>query len=571
MGLAVEEMVHPSPEHASYHSLHINKLPIELLIQIFLEFWNVTEGPTWTLRSRAGRTGSLLMGWWGLMLVCRRWRDVLVSTPAFWRKIRIKMDGPNDWTELCLALSASASIDVFADPDLRLQFSLDILYPHVHRFRSFRFCTVYCPRLFATLPHLFGNGMPLLEDFHFVAHRLVVEMEDIDLRLTSRRFPRLQALWLSGIASPQDISLYAQLRRLSLSGCSHNLSFDRFLDALAASAQLEELCLAAALYRFPDDWIRNGTCRAPIPFPRLRKLRLEEHGIVRTSSFLAHLRLHPSVTLWIEGAFKELDYVDDSPDIVNTITAMLPPDLSSILPILSLATAVRMTISGDEYEISGENPRIEPKKDISNATFMLGSRDGRGWDHFMTQGLDDLINSFGRSPLTCLNVYGDHQHGAADAWSRVFRTFPLLQVLDISGEPDGSVETVFLGLHAASQSAATQTDTSSSVACPSLKTVAVECKGTVETYTAILDCFRYRAEKGVVLDTLNLGFALHAEDVPPDARRAYVKDLREAVHRVFRWVRSGSGLIFASESEDSESEMEDRESGSDELESDREH
>ncbi|KAM5545608.1 hypothetical protein V8D89_000646 [Ganoderma adspersum] len=504
------------------------------------------------------------MGWQGLMLVCRRWRDVLVATPAFWRKVHVKMDGRNDWTRRCLALSAAIAIDVCADPDLRREFSLDMLYPHTNRFRSFRYGTVYCPRLLATVPHLFGKGMPLLEDLYFVAHRLITTTEDVDIQLSSQRFPRIRHLSLSGIVSPRDASLYAQLRTLSLSGCSHKLSFDRFLDALAASAQLEELSLMASLHRFTDNWVWDEAVprRAPISFPRLLELRLEEHGIVRTSHFLAHLNLHPSVTLWIEGNFKETDYVNNSPDTVNSISAMLPPDPSTTLPALSTATTVNMEVWGDEYEISCGTPRAKAKKDVPNAIFKL-TNPGRGWDRFMAQGLDDLVNAFGRAPLTRLNVDGDHRYGTVDAWARVFLTFPRLEMLDVSGEPDVSVETVFLGLHAASTTTTQEDGGLAGLACPKLKTVNVEGKGTVEAYEAMLDCFRYRAEKDVVLETLNLGFATHADDAPSDVRRAYVKDLREVVGYVSRWVRSGSDFIFASESEPSEeSEAEGLDSGS---------
>ena len=552
----------------------VHNLPNELLVPIFLAFQEATEGPLWGLKSRVGHNGSFYMGWQGLMLVCRRWRDVLVSTPAFWRKVHVRMDGHNDWTERCLELSAATSLDVCADPDLRREYSLSILYPHVHRFRSFRFGTIYCPRLLVTVPHLFGSGMPLLEDLYFVAHRLITTTEDVDIQLSSQRFPRIQHLSLSGIVSPRDVSLYAQLRTLSLSGCSHSVSFDHFLDALAASAQLEELSLMAALHVFTDNWVWDEAVprRTPISLPRLRELRLEEHGIVRTSHFLAHLHLHPSVALWIEGNFKETDYVNNSPDTVNSISAMLPPgDLCATLPALSLARTVNVEVWGDEYEISCGTPRATAKKDVPNAIFKL-TNPGRGWDRFMAQGLNDLVNAFGRSPLTRLNVDGDHRCGTVDAWARVFLAFPSLEMLDVSGEPHVSVETVFLGLHAASSPSSSHTGVETTeteggatgdLACPKLKTVNVEGKGTVEAYEAMLDCLRYRTEKGGVLETLNLGFAAHADDAPSDVRRAYLLDLREVVDYVSRWVRSGSDFIFASESEPSEeSDTEGLESGS---------
>ncbi|KAI1781557.1 hypothetical protein LXA43DRAFT_685164, partial [Ganoderma leucocontextum] len=232
-------------------SLPIHELPNELLVQIF---------------ARCKR-------WQYLMLVCHHWRDVLVSTPAFWRKIDLRQR--IDWTTLCFSRSAAATIDICV-PHLH-RHPLDVVYPHAHRFKTLRFEAEYDWHFHTALSLIFGDGMPLLEDLEFeVFGRTARELEDTNLHLASKGFPRLRTLVLSQTVAPQDPSLYAQLRKLSLSRCSHTLSFDGFLDALAASVQLEALAVHATLFRLPGEWAHHGPVprRPPISLPRLRSIAL---------------------------------------------------------------------------------------------------------------------------------------------------------------------------------------------------------------------------------------------------------------------------------------------------------
>ncbi|KAI1793651.1 hypothetical protein LXA43DRAFT_199061 [Ganoderma leucocontextum] len=491
-------------------SLLIHRLPNELFVQIFAHFQDVTcRPPKPSLPSAILQRGPSQPGWHGLMLVCRHWRDVFVSTPTFWRKVDLKRH--IDWTNLCLTRSAAASIDVCAGRHDRC--SLEVLHPHIHRFTILR--------LDAQRHHivsLFKSSMPLLEDLYLN----VLEPEvNIDAQLTSQRFPRLRTLVLCGTVAPQETSLFAQLRALSLSCCSYNFSFDTFLDILVTCGRLEELTLKGTLDYLSDEWMHGDPAvprRPPISLPRLRTFTMEKHEIIRTSRFLAHLHLQPSLILSIGGNFQESDAAGVIPGTVNTISAMLPPNCSTTLPILAIATKVDLVIWGNDYEIGCGNYPGFPY-----ARFALSMDGDPDWGGFMSQGLVDLVECFGRSPLTHLTVKGDHSHGTVEAWERVFRTFPLLEEVDLGGSSGSEVTDVFRGLHAASTA-----HEDSPVACHNLKQLHVAGLGLVETYAAMKECLRYRSDRGVILQVLNLKYLPDAEGLTPQVRRAFVKDLCKA-------------------------------------------
>ncbi|PIL34658.1 hypothetical protein GSI_03438 [Ganoderma sinense ZZ0214-1] len=409
--------------------------------------------------------------------------------------------------------------------------------------------------------------MPLLEELLLQGHR----GPHFGARITFQRFPRLRNLALSQTVVPADVSLFAQLRVLTLSFCSYDFSFDVFLDILAASVQLENLTLYGALSYPSDEWLRGDpSTTSPISIPRLRKLTMENHSIVHTSRFLAHVHLPPTVSLLIIG-----DYEAE----LSPLNAMLPPNRSATLPILAIATEVAMTVQGDDYRFKlicdapqplpvpnqgASAPSSSRRLDASrlHAVFALLRSDYDEWDPFMAQGLEDLVESMAMgqpglgSPLTQLTVTGVHDHATADAWERVFRTFPALEVLKISGDPCSHVTDVFRGLHAASTTRA-DSQSQSSVACWDLRHVEVEGLGVVETYAAMEECFRYRSDKGVVVKVLDLVNLPDAEGLTLQARQAFVKDLSRMVECV---------QVFDDEQESDEQESDEQES--DEQESD---
>ncbi|PIL34662.1 hypothetical protein GSI_03442 [Ganoderma sinense ZZ0214-1] len=405
------------------------------------------------------------------------------------------------------------------------------------------------------LPPLFGNGMPLLEGLYLRSYGPVDH--NLDVCLTSQRFPRLQTLELVNTLAPHDLSLYAQLHTLELNHCYHILPFEGFLNALAASVQLEELII----FILPD--ISSGSERtrnlgpflygAPtVLLPRLRTFTVTGNSIAGMSRFLAHLYLQPSAVLDIHVDARGLHVPADDSDTPNTTlsySAMLPPDPSATLPSLAMATAVctRIQESSGDCQLRYEYPspvdsEVLPDSDpqVTTATLSLQLHHSQG-NAFMRTALNDLVRCFRLSPLTSLEVKGNHAYGTVAAWESVFRAFPLLEELVIDswfGDPLSDVTVVFRGLHAASTSPVDVRSGSGSpsgdppaleVACANLQCVYVRGMGLVEAYEALRECFRWRGERGVVVKVLDLTNLRDQDAAAADVRSALVEDLQGAV------------------------------------------
>ena len=515
-------------------TLLIHKLPSELLIQVFtnLPDYFGASNPKPSSHSISGEGVSAdappITSWPSLMLVCRCWRDLLVSTATFWRVINTRRH--IDSTKLSLARSAAASLVVHIwDGD---RCPLDMLYPYVHRFQKL-FVTLSDWHAQGVLEPLFGSGMPLLEDLDLsdsTVGRQLAQTTDLDHYLTSRGFPRLQKLDLSQVVLPRDPSLYAQLRALSLWRCSHNSSFDGFLDALAGCVQLEELTLEHTLNGLSGEW-QPIPRRPPIPLPLLRSFWLNHNGTVCASRFLAHLLIPASAHLTVMGDTLRDDGM--GPDtVVHTLGALLPPTRAKTLPILSMATKISAWIMSEQWSTSVTSSIASPGDggQGADALFTLFIDDNNIWDPWMAHGLNDLAECFTGSPLTCLELSGDHSCATVAAWKRVFRTFPLLEELVVGPGRYSELSKVFLGLHVASYD--DRSEYTPAVACPNLRLVWAGGVGTEGTYAALRECFCYRADKGSRLGVLDLSMLFEGEELTLEQRCGYVEDLRQAVECV---------------------------------------
>ena len=527
--------------------LPIHKLPNELLIHIFSNFHGYRDRQTYDL-TRVGmyRRSPIRKEWLRLMLVCRHWRDVLVSAPTFWTYIDLDRY-PVKWTNLCLGRSTPAPLRVMADFEANAH--LGLLHPHVHRFQKFFLAVASGTDLQTALPPLFSSGMPLLEGLRF--YGIGPGDNNLDVHLTSERFPRLRTLLLTQTMMPRDISLYAQLRKLDLKGCYHTLSLENFLNALAASVQLEELFIYETLSSLSSEddptWAHGGPVLRGQPavlLPSLRQFTLAGHSIAHTSRFLAHLQFQPSAVLDICADVPDPDTDTDvaSPNTAPSFSAMLPPNPLATFPSLAVANTVCMRIEGGICELCYDppSPIVDspdyPSEESPYVTLCLAIHHSL-WGPFMATGLGDLVRTFGRSPLTYLTVEGNHTYGNAAAWERIFWTFPLLEELSIGGYSPSDVGGVFCGLHAASVSTSNgmDGDAPGSVACPNLKYVRVGGIGSVEVYEAVRECFRWRGERGLVMEVLDLMGLQDQDGSVSDVLCALVEDLklRGAVERLY--------------------------------------
>ncbi|PIL34695.1 hypothetical protein GSI_03475 [Ganoderma sinense ZZ0214-1] len=528
-------------------SLPINQLPYELLVYIFILLHpTVTVGPYVGVLTSSREIFQPTLE---LMATCRLWRDVIVDTPAFWSVV-VPERWNAKWTEFSLARSRSAPIEVWARvwPD-RPRFA----YPLVHRIRRLYFYF----RVNIALPSVDNSGkdwlfqllcgtqvpaMPALE---------VLELETThderaqtrgktpnDVNLSQQRLPRLRSLTLTGIPAPRDAALYADLHTLSLTSCSHSLSIDQFLDALALCTRLKTLCLHETLDRLSEDWKQRDPVprRPPIHFPYLDSLEVSQHGSVCTSRFLSHIHVRASAQLEISTRdhTRVPTHRDAGASILLLAGGMVPPNHAATLAPLATVTDVDVStcwscdwgigpawFSVARTGTGATDTTVTARMSMNMTRADWGAR--RGW----VRGLVELL---GRAPVTTLLV--DHVDSRPDSvadWAAVFRAFPRLECLvvcasEYAQDSDGAVgiERMFLGLHAASVSAtatatATRTGACSpaAVACPHLKRSGVGGSATMTVYEAIRTCIVYRGRQGVVLEELELYLTRCCGDLSP--------------------------------------------------------
>ena len=498
-----------------------------------------------------------------LMGTCRRWRDVIVDTPAFWCVVSLEHSDAS-WNEICLARSLPAPIEIWArvptwcDPD-----RLKVVHPLGYRIRSLCFAVhaCWCRNVDTSgqdwpLRLLFGNEvpvMPALEQLNLViaGHRSPRRRDYSSgdrLELTLRHCPHLRSLTLTGMFAPQDTALYTDLRTLSLTKCSHTLTTDKFLDTLALCSRLETLYLKDTLNRFSDDWTQRDPDprdrRPLLSFPRLDTRVVSDNGATCTSRFLAHIHVHASVRRLEISA--KLDPRAPDPSVALALPGILPPRPANTLEPLSTATAVKVCsccqmCGGGVRSISvrtDRTPNCKMPGAVTVATCCV-----RG-------SVRELVGVLGRKSVTALkvnNVFPD----AVEDWTAVFRAFPRLERLSMCGpRPNwhgisAGTENAFLGLHAASHSDEEEEEEGKGkgvldrgLACPNLLHVSVECEGHTALFEAIRTCVRYRSVRGAVLEQLDLNFPVW--DLTSDGGCACVEEIIGACGSV-----RGADLEFA--------------------------
>ncbi|KAI1786904.1 hypothetical protein LXA43DRAFT_747388 [Ganoderma leucocontextum] len=470
---------------------HINQLPNELLVQLFLHY---AEGAIPESKRHASRTTN--MRWLPLMLVCRYWRDVALASPSLWRVVRAAFK--TSWTTLVLARSATATIDfTFGVRGFSPVKTFKALSPHVSRLQSLRFIRIQDAWRPAALKFLCGAGdFPNLETLEFPVVSLVPGLEDTvanftDIHISSQRFPCLRSLHLRLMIAPQDLSLCAKLQRLSLEWCLWGSSFDAFLDVLTSYTLLQTFTLVASLQYLPGDWVKSSTPRRPpIRLPSLTELSLREHPPAYTSGLLLHLFLPPTVSVVVSSVL-----VDES-NTVHGIPDMLPPLHADGIPALASTTDVTVIQAvGHKYSFQSVDNRAPTHPGVCL------SIEGDIYTPVLTlsRALGDLTRVFGSAPLRHLTIIGDCSDVEPDTWSSMFLSFPLLESLRVVMSPNfiNPVQELFLGLRNAVSGARP--------ACPKLDVIEMEGWAVDDEFVdALVDCLQCRSERGLALLKLEI-------------------------------------------------------------------
>ena len=220
------------------------------------------------------------------MLVCHRWCDVARGTSSLWRTIDVWRR--SDWLKLALTYSATTTVDVSFCAGLSKNHA-SLLRPHYHRLRSLRL-QHWSPDVLQVIRSTF----PVLEVRGYRGTEAAANTpRTANLDITHERFPNFNAMLLSRIIVPNDLSFYARLTRLCLEDCVCQFPFEQLVQVLADSLALEYLHLDHFIQRLYGAGDRGGY-EPPYLLPSLVSLRLDNHTPMHSERFLAQIAVPPT-------------------------------------------------------------------------------------------------------------------------------------------------------------------------------------------------------------------------------------------------------------------------------------
>lgn len=159
-------------------------------------------------------------GWLYLLLVCRRWRDVAVSTGTFWSDITVQGGSSNsdlDFLKLCLARSGTAQMKVAfyggSGIDERLASLMTLLNTHCGRLHALHLLRLNQRRI-QTLPQSIAISYPVLTILS-IGNRCPGGTPR-PVQLSAQQFPALRSLTLHGAYVTPDSSIFPRITTLRI-------------------------------------------------------------------------------------------------------------------------------------------------------------------------------------------------------------------------------------------------------------------------------------------------------------------------------------------------------------------
>ena len=432
---------------------HIQKLPNELLAKVFV-FSNPED--SWEFspieKDALGR----------IMLVCRHWRQVAVSTTDLWCTIDIaatlvyhwqSLDiNPPDYLQcvekasrylaLILPRTADALLEIrFHDERVATHILPNIIEAHGHRLRKVM-VGVRSPQGVPQSPDvvrlLMGASLPHLEELHMqynISTRDPVPIEDrthlAHPAFTLDRFPALRTLQhASLIVYESSIPLISKLTILDLDSCSFHFDssqpLNRFIDVLKGCQSLRDLCLRNVLNSHPLPQERSSS--QVIKLEKLSSLTILDEPAY-TSWFLSCISIDADVDLHVTGMLNQ-DFGHFANSIAEHFASLYPTSMASRLqtathgylyqPQYSWPGRVRMTIGSPKtcltIECLGRQGYSRPS--TINHTF---SAFGRVYAGAAITKLDILSVDFNVS----------YEARASEPWVHLFSQFPDVKELEL--------------------------------------------------------------------------------------------------------------------------------------------
>ena len=279
-------------EQAARMQSPIQRLPSELLSFIFVIGVCGVDGGD-----------SLMVS--TLMLVCRYWADVALSTPALWSSISVSTHESLDKAQRKLALSKSIPLDVTINFSPRVEHSsevtenvihaMDFIRPMLWRVKSLRLSVPGRLQAHAALLRCQENA-PILEILSIRIFHSMQEDHHLTppLPLFNGHTPRLRSCSFTSLNFGWDVTIFSRLRVLKLGGYYNNFSpsVDTLIEILRQCSELEEFALRNMSDIEPDmcHASENDIFRPKVlQLRRLARASFYYAGAARTYSLLGQI------------------------------------------------------------------------------------------------------------------------------------------------------------------------------------------------------------------------------------------------------------------------------------------
>lgn len=307
MLLSERDMLEHRLENAVRLQSPVHRLPSELLASIFIACVLTME-----------EEDSLMLT--TLMLVCRHWKEVALSTPILWSRVVAGTHHPLSNAFRKLECSKSCPLDICVDFSPRVDYgavstenivrTMDLLRTSIWRWKTFRLTVPNRPQAHAALMRC-KDPAPLLE---ILSVHILHSMQDDGMQhanpprpIFNGQTPILTSCSMTSFNFGWDMHLVSRLRVLRLGGYWNGYapSLETTLAMLRASPHLEEFSLRnmsdidvgscqdfevdSAEYDELCERYARATDTRTIHLPRLKKLSFYYSGTLRSRVVLGLL------------------------------------------------------------------------------------------------------------------------------------------------------------------------------------------------------------------------------------------------------------------------------------------
>ena len=342
----------------------IAKLPNELLAKIFVTYENLdNSNPGWSWKPNASPP------WLQVMLVCRQWRAVALTTTPLWTTISLglrhtdfdeddliddseRVQGASRWLDLVIPRTANATLEiVFTRKAVAIAILPGLIRTQAHRISRITVPQEDAPGKLSDLANIIeGVSFPTLEELDMSlaqdsAAHVPVPAEAVwpashraRAAIIPSHFPALRRLFLAQtILVVTSTLLFQQLTVLDLEYCAFardsRQHLHNFMGAIELCQNVTHLHLSMVMSMRGNQQPADIS-RKVIRLPKLAALTLRDTPAY-TSWFLSSIALTLDVKLFVSGMLEGPVGFNSIPSL---FAALMPADLSTI-PHLRASTS----------------------------------------------------------------------------------------------------------------------------------------------------------------------------------------------------------------------------------------